>query len=96
MSIQLKSIQLLDGEETNVSLTLFWTFLGLTFNFYIKNARLKTMIGNSQRKTVKFAVPKRKKTYTKEEEMAEAQFKLSKMNIEQEHTRHDGAGFVSR
>lgn len=57
------------------------------------------MIESSQRKTVKFAVPKRKKTYTKEEEMAEAQFKLSKMSIEQGHTRHDTydrASFLSR
>ena len=47
------------------------------------------MIDNSRRKTVKFAVPKRKKTYTKEEETAEAQFKLSKMSIEQGHSCHD-------
>ena len=44
------------------------------------------MINNSQRKIVKSVVPKRKKTYTKEEETAEAQFKLSKMSIEQGHT----------
>lgn len=43
---------------------------------------MRTMINSSQRKIVRFAVPKRKKTYTREEEMAEAQFKLSKMSIE--------------
>jgi hypothetical protein len=40
------------------------------------------MIDNSLKKTMGFTVPKRKKTYTKEEETAEAQFKLSKMSIE--------------
>jgi hypothetical protein len=40
------------------------------------------MIDNSLKKTMGTAVPKRKKTYTEEEETAEAQFKLSRMNIE--------------
>ena len=52
------------------------------FIVYIKDARLKSMIDNSLKKTMGTAVPKRKKTYTEEEETAEAQFKLSRMNIE--------------
>jgi len=89
MSIQLKSVRLLDREETNVS-HLFSCLPTFIYHFYfifycllhLKNARMMSMIDNRDKKSVKLTVPKRKKTYTKEEETAEAQFKLFKMRID--------------
>jgi len=49
---------------------------------------MKAMIESSRRQTKgKLAVPKRRKTYTKEEEIAEAQLKLSRMRIDETITR---------
>lgn len=83
MNIQLQSMRLLDNEETNVSHSYIRElFLDLT-GFLVKNARMKAMVDSNRRQTQgKLALPKRKKTYTKEEQVAEAQLKLSKMRID--------------
>lgn len=44
---------------------------------------MKAMIESNRKQSIgKLALPKRKKTYTREEEVAEAQLKLSKMRID--------------
>lgn len=88
MNIQLQSMRLLDNEETNVSHSYIRNlFLDLTV-FLVKNARMKAMIDSNRRQTSgKFALPKRKKTYTREEQVAETQLKLSKMRIDDAHTQ---------
>lgn len=91
MIIQLRSMRLLDNEETNVShynilhiIRVLLLRIFLSFFKNLQNARLKAMRESNRRHTEgKLAVPKRKKTYTKEEEIAEAQFKLSKMRIDE-------------
>ena len=95
MIIQLRSMRLLDNEETNVShynilhiIRVLLLRIFLSFFKNLQNARLKAMRESNRRHTEgKLAVPKRKKTYTKEEEIAEAQFKLSKMRIDETLTR---------
>ena len=48
---------------------------------------MKAMIDSNRRQTEgKLALPKRKKTYTKEEQIAETQLKLSKMRIDDAQT----------
>ena len=84
-------MRLLDNEETNVShynilhiIRVLLLRIFLSFFKNLQNARLKAMRESNRRHTEgKLAVPKRKKTYTKEEEIAEAQFKLSKMRIDE-------------
>ena len=87
MNIQLQSMRLLNKEETNVSCTHIRELLLYLTACFLKNARMKAMIDSNRRQTnSKLALPKRKRTYTREEEIAEAQLKLSKMRIDKSLT----------
>ena len=81
-------MRLLDNQETNVSHSYIRElFLDLTV-FLVKNARMKAMIDSNRRQTKgKLTLPKRKRTYTKEEQIAETQLKLSKMRIDDAQTQ---------
>ena len=87
MNIQLQSMRLLNKEETNVSCAHIRELLLYLTACFLKNARMKAMIDSNRRQTnSKLALPKCKRTYTREEEIAEAQLKLSKMRIDKSLT----------
>lgn len=90
MNIQLHSMRMLNNKETNVSLSFIHDQLSyLTSILITKNAKMNAMIASNQRVSGSILnLPKCKRTYNEEEQVAEAQHKLSKMKINA-HTEID-------